>query len=650
MLLKALYDLAHSRKLLDDLAFTKKAIRWVISLDTEGNLLGFTPTGDDKRGKEFSAPQTSRPKVAGGVAEFLADGITAVFGFDADPEKDKDNEKRRRDRDQNNADKNNDFWQQIQAAFDATQHPALQSLLRFQQKHLTNIDFLKWEAHDNQKPAWWLKTAAGNEVKLGAENFTFEVASRLLIEDEETLRPYWRKIYQQEINDKTDAVERGLCLITGATDVPIAPTHNPKIKGVPNAQPTGAAVVSFDKPSFASYGCDQSYNAPASIEASTAYSVALNWLLNQRKHYFRLGGTVVCFWARDAEEATDIFAELFEQPQPDTVHRFLTSPLRGAEHHGITPDQFYSVTLAGNAGRIVVCHWLQGPLDAATENLKQWFRDLEIAPFGDPAAAAKAKKKADGEGKEAPSPLSLKSLAKTTVRVKPDGSYKQEDLQPELLTQLYRAALEGHAPSVMLLKPILNRFAKELASDGPNAALRRLSRFALLRLILNRNRKEGEPMIEPEVFETTDEAYNCGRLLAVLSETQQKAHEYKLEGAGVAERYFGTACSSPSSVFPLLLRLNRHHLNKISKSDRYRGHERFLEESIQAILKLFRPEGEKQPPKFPRVLDLQAQGRFAIGFYQQQAADDAARRKPKTNQPQDIASSTTDQAPALPGF
>jgi CRISPR-associated protein Csd1 len=202
----------------------------------------------------------------------------------------------------------------------------------------------------------------------------------------------------------------------------------------------------------------------------------------------------------------------------------------------------------------------------------------------------------------------------------------------------------------MLLKPILNRLAKELASDGPNTALRRLSRFALLRLILNRNRKEGEPVIEPEVFETNDAAYNCGRLLAVLSEAQQKAHDYKLEGAGVAERYFGTACASPSSVFPLLLRLNRHHLNKISKSDRFKGHERFLEEAIQEILALFRPEGSRQPPKFPRALDLQAQGRFAIGFYQQQAADDAARRKPKTNSSPENTTPEANNTPALPGF
>lgn len=132
-------------------------------------------------------------------------------------------------------------------------------------------------------------------------------------------------------------------------------------------------------------------------------------------------------------------------------------------------------------------------------------------------------------------------------------------------------------------------------------------------------------MIEPRVFETDDQAYNCGRLLSVLSEIQTKAHDFKLEGPGVAERYFGTASVSPSSVFPLLLRLNRHHLDKIGKSERFASHRKPLEDTVQDIICKFRPVGTCQPPQFPRTLDLQAQGRFAIGFYQQ-AADSANRR------------------------
>jgi CRISPR-associated protein Csd1 len=63
VLLRYLYELAHSRNLQEDPAFATKPIRWVIPLDEAGNLIGSGPqetTGAKNRGKEFSAPQTSQ--------------------------------------------------------------------------------------------------------------------------------------------------------------------------------------------------------------------------------------------------------------------------------------------------------------------------------------------------------------------------------------------------------------------------------------------------------------------------------------------------------------------------------------------------------------------------------------------------------------
>ena len=209
---------------------------------------------------------------------------------------------------------------------------------------------------------------------------------------------------------------------------------------------------------------------------------------------------------------------------------------------------------------------------------------------------------------------------------------------PDVSAQLYRAALEGSAPPVSLLRPILNQLHSKLVRDENYTLLYDQSRFALLKLILNRNRKDTDMELKPELTaDTEDPAYNCGRLLAILSAAQDKAHDFKLEGAGVAERYFGTASVSPSSVVPLLLRLNRHHLNKIRKSERFGGHERFISEQIQGVLTLFKPATPGAPPMFPRTLNLQAQGRFALGFYQQMAADAAARqanRKPNEPKPE----------------
>jgi hypothetical protein len=59
-----------------------------------------------------------------------------------------------------------------------------------------------------------------------------------------------------------------------------------------------------------------------------------------------------------------------------------------------------------------------------------------------------------------------------------------------------------------------------------------------------------------------------------------------------------------------------------------------IEQSIIALCKKFTasPEEAGEPPKFPRLLDLERQGRFALGFYQRKAYDVDQARKWKESQ------------------
>ncbi len=614
MLLQRLNEFANSRKLLDNLAFKPKAVRWIIALDDFGNVVGQGPVetaGEKKRGKEFTCPQTTRPKVAGGVAEFLADGITAVFGLDANPEQPM-SDKKRKERDENNRRKYDDFWAQIDKAHKKILSSALKSLLAFKPEAGRIPAFLRWglgsDAKPTDKSSWWITKANGEEVRLGPDNFTFSVGGQLFIQDAASIQSFWRDEFAKENEAQEDNAPRGLCLVTGEEEQPIALTHNPKVQGVPNTQSFGAAIVSFDKDAFASYGFEQSLNASTSNQAATAYCTALNAMLSSQVHSIRMGQASCCFWTRNETDATKNWGALLNQADPKAVADFLKSPWAGQERERLRQEQFYAVSLGGNAGRIVVRHWMQVTLENATENFHRWFRDLDLEPVRLPT------------GKEKMAPLALFRLACSTVR-------DAKDLQAEVTTQLFRAAMEGTAPSLNLLHPTLNRLRVDIARDG-NMALLKHSRFAVTKLILNRNRRDTIVEIaKQQSTDAGDDAYQCGRLLAVLAETQAKAHDYQLEGAGVVERYFGTAMVSPASVFPILIKLNRHHLNSIRKSDRYKGHDRFLDETIQNVLIKIN--------QFPRTLDLHAQGRFAIGFYQQKAADrvarEAAKEKRKTS-------------------
>jgi CRISPR-associated protein Csd1 len=617
MLLKHLYDFAISRKLLDDLAFRRDTpVRWIIHLDVNGNLVASGPQETEgprrNKGHEYSVPKTSRATNSGTVADFLVDDIGAIFCLNTKPG-DPPNERAILKLKA----KHEDFWRQIREAKDTTGDSRFNAVLDF----YSRLDgkapsFLRL---DENADGWLVKSASGVDKSLGSDLFSFAVNAGEPLFLDETVCEHWRKVHAAEMQKAEESAEKGVCLVSGQEAAPIARTHTifgGMVTGLPKpAKGTGAGIVGFESDSFRSYGFEQSRNAPTAVIVSKGYLLALQYLSKREDHWLTLGPTWLCFWAAQSESASTLFARLLNKPDTLTVRKFMTAPWAGIEKPPLDTEKFFAVTLTAAGPRIVVKEWLQTTVADAADNFRRWFADLEL----DVPQRPPVKPKTDGKEKDF-HPLSVYWLARTTVR-------EAKDLAPEVPTQLYRAALEGSAPTVSLLTPILNQLHSKLVRDENYTVLYDQSRFALLKLILNRNRKKTTMEIKPELTADTDDAaYNCGRLLAILAATQDKAHDYKLEGAGVAERYFGTASSSPGSVFPLLLRLNRHHLNKISKSNRFAGHERFIGEQIQGVCALFKPAKPGLPPMFPRTLDLQAQGRFALGFYQQMAADTAARR------------------------
>jgi CRISPR-associated protein Csd1 len=613
MLLKHLYDYAHSRNLLADVAFTPKAVRWVIDLGADGNLLGQGPTNtnpNERRGEEFPCPWTLLMGNSGKISNFLTGGIDSVFGLSPNPNKPKDEAKL--------AAKHEHFWSQIIECAKAV--PCVSAVVKFKNQMGAPPSFLQIDG-----TGWQVCSAQGSCVKLKDELFTFRVDGVLLIEHE-PVKQWWREQFRSEVNATKKSAQRGVCIVTGERDQALADTHSVKIMGLPDGQQSGAALVSFDKPAFSSYGFSQSLNCPTSVDSALAYAIALNDLIKSDDTSLRLGGTVLCFWARDLKTFGSWMAGLLNKPDPLAVSKFMKSPWAGVDRELAKKDLFIAVALKGCKGRVAVSHWVQEPLDQAVENFQKWFADLEID--SPPRQTAQATRP-DADTNREHRPLSIYWLASTMAPLTRDKGRVKADmdkLRPEVPFQLYSAALEGRAPSTQIITSILDQLKSRFFSDDTYRLKYDQSRFALLKLILNRNRKESDMEIRPRLTADTDDpAYNCGRLLSVLAEAQDKAHNYRLTGAGVVERYFGTASVSPASVFPLLLRLNRHHINMIGKSPRWKGHDKYLDSLINSISVKFRPDGEKLPPQFPRTLSLQEQGRFALGFYQQQAEDERSR-------------------------
>lgn len=667
MLLPSLYEFAkrsrmrHGGTILESPEFNSRYVPWLIDITSDGRFNGFVPLWtDDAPGTLYDKlPRTVEPKDSGTVAEFLVEDVTTILGLGDSPSKvmkDKALEKHQH------------FWCRIENAATELAHPGLEAVLNWRQKTLgrSPLPNLVYEAY--QKPGsrsqpkdqWLIMTSSGDKRPLyfkpnTAIDATFRVDGKVLVLEEAILQ-WWSRWFREWVRAREGACWAAhghgrVCVVSGDVDAPISNSHLPKIKG-PMIQSFGATLASSEAASYHSYGLsEQEEQIPGtrkgpdasytniSVKAAIAYCNALNYLLEDDDHHIVLGPLGICIWAKEVDRASGQFKAMLGKAYPEQVKGFLRAPFAGiADREVLKRDRLYTVALAGNAGRVVVQHWLDQTLDEAISHFAKWWDDLQIVNVYSPVSPNKkgrAKKTTTTE--PPPSSFAIPNLARTTLRKTKDE--KDDKLVAERIVQLYRAALEGTSLPITMLKPVIDEFHSALVkNDEKNQTYPfSQSRFALIKLILIRNRrKEDQFMPTYELADTSDPAYNLGRLLAVFEELQDKYHNYEKKGPGVVERYYAAASSAPASAFPILCRLARHHLSKVRREDEKAAY--WIDRRITEVMSKFQSASLGKPPTFPRVLMLEEQGRFALGFYQQKAS--RGKSQDKGDQPAEQSDET----------
>ena len=76
--------------------------------------------------------------------------------------------------------------------------------------------------------------------------------------------------------------------------------------------------------------------------------------------------------------------------------------------------------------------------------------------------------------------------------------------------------------------------------------------------------------------------------------------------------YFSSASTTPSLVFPRLCRLSQHHLAKLDT-----GHRIHREKQLGEVLNKLSTTPGAASPVFPRLLSLEDQGKFVLGYFHQ---------------------------------
>jgi len=177
-------------------------------------------------------------------------------------------------------------------------------------------------------------------------------------------------------------------------------------------------------------------------------------------------------------------------------------------------------------------------------------------------------------------------------------------------------------------------FEKRLAARG-----------AVIKLFFKTNEKGGDMTQEKHDVENNS-GYLCGRLLAMLDKIHSVAHQ---QSGGTnnspANRVYSVASKSPALIFPRLCNLARHHLNKmpggmaynlefgIPKNKRKDG----VDEDWEGLAGICGRFNETSNQGFPRLLSLEDQGRFAIGFYYER---ERCKKMPVTQSKENIDQNT----------
>lgn len=530
--------------------FEYKEIPFVLVLDREGRLVQIDDlrSPDGKRAKRQLVPQGEK-RTVGVSANLLWDSLEYVLGFDS------------RGKPERVARQHVDFRDRIERL--SGEDEALVAVKKF----LARDPLAEAESSPS-----WPALIEGNPL------LSFRLAGDA---DLVSQRPAVRRLLE-EVPPEAGA----RCLATGGLDR-LARLH-PSIKGVRDAQSSGASLVSYNEPAFCSFGKDQGANAPVGQATVFAYTTALNHLLRSGSpQRIQLGDATTVFWAEKASggPVEQAFTSWFDPPRdnPDANVESVRALYAFQRGKPLTEDdrqRFYVLGLAPNAARLAVRFWQVATIAELGERIFRHFAALEIV--------------------RPPKAPVYPSLPQLLASIALQGKLKH--VPPGLAGEWLRSILAGTPYPRTLLEAAIRRCRAE-QSVSP-------SRAALIKACLLRSAtQEKENLTVSLDLCNVNPGYRLGRLFAVFEKLQEDASPGI--NATIRDRYFGSASSSPRVAFSVLNRLKNHHLAKLPGRGLAVVREKLIGEIMSGI--------DAENP-FPARLSLADQGRFVVGYYHQRQA------------------------------
>jgi CRISPR-associated protein Csd1 len=591
MILESLARMAVRDRLVENPAFQSVPVRWIVTLDAQGNFQTLDPTdytppveGKRKPKVQYQKREIPRRSIRPGKVmkpEFLVDNAQYVFGVETENAATKKQIPMDEYR--------NSFLELLKKAQTAVASEQIDSVIAFLESETQRqrcIDQLRQEPF------------VSNDL------FTFRVGDVMLDEVPE-LRAYWEQLMAAASEQR----ESGQCLLCGELK-PLVDKHD-SVK-LPGAVTSGVALVSFNSGAFEKHGLDRSENAPICRECMVAYVNGLRRCLEENypkpeggsftKQSMRLGDdTVAVYWDDESSPISAMLAQL-SGDNPSQVKSLLVAAWKGLRAEAPSA-RFYCLLLTGSQGRASVRGMHTTTLAGVKDSLLGTATPVSAPESTEKVAGVKDSLLGTDEkpgyfgciesavGSERPAPISLLLNSLSLPG-------KSAHLPASLGEELFLNAVLGRPLSRYFLTAAVARTRAERKVPWPRAAL--------LQLYFQRslNPEMRKPPMSLDV-NVTDAAYRYGRLLAVLENLQIRALK-RTPNSTIVDRFYAAASTRPATAFPKLLSLAQNHLRSLNAGAG------FFSEKIEEII-----AGLDGAQGFKSTLNLPEQGRFALGYFQQ---------------------------------
>lgn len=547
-----LYEDLSAKGLVSPFGWSPVKISYLLDINSDGELNSASCVLEEvtnTKGKTYFKPQVfeypaSVARSSGFCPNFLWDNATYALGIDA---------KGKADRAIGSFKSFKEFHHRL---LDEVNTPNAVALLRF-------LD--KWSPLDAAEHPVLKEIYDG---LLGGSNLTFTVNGELLTDDI-SIQHAWDTYYRE-----TDGPQ-AQCLVTGEWG-PAMLVH-PAIKKLDGAQSTGAKLVSFNEPSFNSYGHTQGENAPVSQYAAFAYTTALNYLLENRVQTAKLGETTVAYWTIG-----------LEQEREDAVYAALKDAFAGKLVKDVDNDmldsEIFVLGISPNVSRIHVKFFYETTLRKLMKNVEAHHARMDI------------QRPAFDQYEEVPLWLLFDNL------VRPGG-----DLAERTKRAIVQTILTGAPyPHTMPANALLRIRAEKKVSRARAAALKAY-------YLQNPTPECPEEVLTVALNEFSENIpYNLGRLFSVYEAVQEIAIGNL--NTSIKDRYFNAAMSCPAAAFTPLTKLYTAHIRKIEKKMKFDSTCRWAfynyAPMVERILALL-------PEQFPEHFTAAEQSSFSLGYYHQ---------------------------------